>query len=329
MTEITANFDEPWKEAIGEYFESCMSFFFSPIHELIDWDKPPISLEKELQQITASSDTGKRLADKLFQVWLLDNREIWILIHIEVQSKYESDFAQRMFIYNYRAFDLYRKTVVSLAILGDERPSWRPNSYNYGLGGCEVRIQFPIVKLWDYQWEVLEQSNNPFALVVMAHLKTKATKNNLTERERWKWTIVRSLYEKGYNRQDIIELFKVIDLMMTLPEELQSSFEDKLNNYEESRTMPLLSNMERRGMEKGIEEGMEKGIEKGIEKGTRQNLRENIIGILAKRFGTLPNELVEAINKLEDIPQLKQLVLETVSVNSVVEFEQLIQREQN
>ena len=147
----------------------------------------------------------------------------------------------------------------------------------------------------------------------MAHLKTKATKNNLTERERWKWNIVRSLYERGYQREDIIELFKVIDLMMTLPEELQSSFENKLNNYEEERTMPLLSNMERRGMEKG----------------TRQILRENIIGILTKRFGSIPDRLVEAINKLEDIPRLKQLHLETVSVNSVLEFQQLIQKEQN
>ena len=162
MTEIPANFDEPWKEAIGEYFESCDRFFFSPIHELIDWNKPPISLEKELQQITASSDTGKRLADKLFQVWLLDKREIWILIHIEVQSKYESDFAQRMFIYNYRAFDLYRKTVVSLAILGDERPSWKPNAYNYGLGGCEVKIQFPIVKLLDYQLRYIRAKRQSF-----------------------------------------------------------------------------------------------------------------------------------------------------------------------
>ena len=44
-----------------------------------------------------------------------------------------------------------------------------------------------------------------------------------------------------------------------------------------------------------------------MEKGTRQILRENIIGILTKRFGSIPDRLVEAINKLEDIPRLKQL----------------------
>ena len=28
MNEITANYDQPWKEAIGEYFEQFLRFFF-------------------------------------------------------------------------------------------------------------------------------------------------------------------------------------------------------------------------------------------------------------------------------------------------------------
>ncbi|MEB3342106.1 hypothetical protein [Okeania sp.] len=35
---------------------------------------------------------------------------------------------------NYRAFDLYHKPVISLAILGDENQSWRPSFYQYGFG---------------------------------------------------------------------------------------------------------------------------------------------------------------------------------------------------
>lgn len=160
MTEITANYDETWKEAIGDYFESFLTFFYPEIYQHIDWNKPPISLDKELEQITASAETEKRYADKLFQVWLLDQQEIWILVHVEVQSQYDQEFSQRMFIYNYRAFDLYHKPVISLAILGDESKSWRPNSYQYGLGDSQVKIKFSIVKLLDYQWEDLTQSHN-------------------------------------------------------------------------------------------------------------------------------------------------------------------------
>jgi hypothetical protein len=84
-------------------------------------------------------------------VWLLDNQEVWILIHVEVQSQYDKEFSQRMFIYNYRAFDLYQKPVISLAILGDETKSWRPSSYQYGLGNSQLTFNFSIVKLLDYQ----------------------------------------------------------------------------------------------------------------------------------------------------------------------------------
>jgi hypothetical protein len=49
MTEINANYDEPWKEAIAEYFDRFLHFFFPEvynliIYNLINWLKPPISL---------------------------------------------------------------------------------------------------------------------------------------------------------------------------------------------------------------------------------------------------------------------------------------------
>ncbi|MFM7792006.1 MAG: hypothetical protein ACKO90_29175, partial [Microcystis panniformis] len=113
MNPTTANYDEPWKEALTEYFEAFLYFFFPEVYQLIDWTKIPESLEKELKRITASSKTKKRFADKLYKVWLLRGEEVWILIHIEIQSQYEENFPQRMYIYNYRAFDLYQKPVIS------------------------------------------------------------------------------------------------------------------------------------------------------------------------------------------------------------------------
>ncbi|MBW4567098.1 MAG: hypothetical protein KME31_03455 [Tolypothrix carrinoi HA7290-LM1] len=319
MNEPNANYDEPWKEAMsddkplrvyGDYFQPFCGFFFPQVHDLIDWSKPPQSLDKELQQITASSDIGSRYADKLFQVWLRDNQEVWVLIHTEVQSQEESDFSKRMYIYNYRAFDLYQRPVISLAILGDERLNWRPSSYGYAFAGCEVNLKFPTIKLLDYEpaWESLQQSDNPFAIIVMAHLKTKATTGKPQERERWKWNIVRGLYEKGYQRGEIIKLFQVIDRMMTLPRELAQSFEQRLNRYEEERTMPLLSNMELRGMEKGA----------------RQTARESVIIVLRSRFGEVPTELTEMINNIEDLSLLKQLLERAVTVNSLADFQEFL-----
>ena len=92
MSEITANYDESWKEALNEYFESFLSFFFPLAYQAIDWTQKPESLDKELQAITASAKTERRIADKLYKVWLLDKQQIWILIHIEIQSQYDVNF---------------------------------------------------------------------------------------------------------------------------------------------------------------------------------------------------------------------------------------------
>lgn len=246
MTTPPADYDNSWKQAIELYFEQFILLCFEQLHPLIDWSRGFHVLEQELQQIVGEAESGKRLADKLFQVWRLNGEETWVLIHIEVQSQTESDFAKRMYQYNYRAFDKYERPVISLAVLGDETNSWRPALYEYSLDGFQLRMQFPIVKVLDYesQWEDLEQSANPFAIMIMAHLKTKATSGNLEERKLWKWTLVRGLFEKGYTRDDIVQLFRAIDRMMALPRELQQQFKQEVNRYQEERRMRFLSRIE-------------------------------------------------------------------------------------
>ena len=308
MNAITANYDESWKEALSEYFDSFLDFFFSPIYQQIDWTKIPQALDKELQQITASSDTEKCIADKLYQVWLLDQQEIWILIHIEIQSQYDRDFSQRMYIYNYRAFDLYQKPVVSLAILGDERVNWRPNSYDFKFGGYELMLKFPMVKLLDYEsrWEDLVLNTNPFAMIVMAHLKTKATISNPEKRAESKWLLVRGLYDRGLEREQIIKLFQIIDRMMTLPNLLQQSLDFKIQKFEEERTMPLLSNMELRG----------------VEIGALRKAQDDIKTVLQIRLGQVPSDIEEALNNLSDLSLLEEMLKSAVIVNSFDEFKQ-------
>lgn len=230
------------------------------------------------------------------------------MIHIEVQSQYDKEFTQRMYIYNYRSFDLFHRSVISLAILGDEDKKWRPNSYEYGIDDSLVKMQFSIVKLLDYQWENLTTSNNLFAIIVMAHLKTKATTKNLTEREQWKWNIVRPLYQKGLTRFDIINLVKFIDKMMTLPPPLQTEFNDKLEQHEKELNMPFLSTIE----------------EMAEERGARKISQNNIIKILANRFNSVPELMSDSLKKIEDMTILENLLLASISVNSLEEMQKLI-----
>ena len=176
----TSEYDSPWKEAIEHYFPECLTLFFPQAAAGIDWSRGYEFLDKELQRVAPQAETGRRTVDKLVKVWRNTGQEVWVLIHLEVQSQYAADLPERMYVYNYRLFDRYRRQVASFAILGDERPGWRPDSYGYELWGCQVRLDFPTVKLLDYRerWEELESSRNPFAVVAMAHLHTQATRKD-------------------------------------------------------------------------------------------------------------------------------------------------------
>lgn len=226
MTNPQTEFDTPWKDILQRYFEEFILFFFPTAHEEIDWTRTPEFLDKELQQVVRDAELGRRLADKLVKIYLRNGEVAWVLIHIEIQSQEETDFAERMFTYHYRIYDRYKRSVASLAVLGDERSNWRPNQFGYQLFGCEIRFQFPVVKLLDYQqqWSTLETSRNLFATVVMAHLKAIETRDNRTQRKEWKLALTRRLYEQGYEREDVINLFQFIDWIMSLPQELDPEF---------------------------------------------------------------------------------------------------------
>lgn len=216
-------YDSPWKQILQLYFQDFIQFFFPQAHEEIDWSRGNEFLDKELQQVVRDAVLGRRLADKLVKVYRTGGEESWIMVHIEVQSQEESNFAERMFVYNYRIFDLYKLPVASLAVLGDEQVNWRPNQFGYELFGCRVNFHFPVIKLVDYQQRQseLEVSRNPFATVVMAHLKAIETRENRIERKQQKLVLVRRLYEQGFAREDIINLFGFIDWILSLPIELE------------------------------------------------------------------------------------------------------------
>ncbi|MCE7875570.1 transposase, partial [bacterium CPR1] len=48
---------------------------------------------------------------------MLGGGETWLLVHVEAQSRKDPDFEHRMWVYHYRAYDLYRRPVLSMAIL--------------------------------------------------------------------------------------------------------------------------------------------------------------------------------------------------------------------
>ncbi len=314
MTEPQSDYDSPWKEALEYYFEAFMAFFFPQAHADIAWGRGHEFLDKELQQVVRDAELGRRLADKLVKVWRRDGQEAWVLVHIEVQGQVEADFAKRMYVYNYRLFDRFDQQVVSVAVLGDEQADWRPAEYGYALWNCRVSLQFPTVKLLDYavRWDELEASANPFAVVVMAHLKAQATRQDINERFMWKLRLVRGLYERGFTRHDVLELFRIIDWIIWLPEELTQGFRRTMASYEEEKRMPYVTSIERLGRQEGRQEG------------EVSMARRSLIEVLKARFTAVSPTIVEAIDQIDNPGTLMDLLRRAVTVQRLEDFAQAI-----
>ena len=58
-----------------------------------------------MPQIAPESEGGPRTADELVRVFLLDRRESWILLHVEVQTWKTGDSVVRGHVYHERLFD--------------------------------------------------------------------------------------------------------------------------------------------------------------------------------------------------------------------------------
>jgi len=272
------DYDTPWKDVLENYFFEFLAFFFPKAYRDIDLDRRYRFLDKELKQVVRDAKLGRRYADKLAEVRLKDGTKAWILIHVEVQGKKEKQFAERMFVYNYRIFDKYRRTVVSFAVLADESQNWRPSGFSYGKWGCNVKMTFPVVRLTDYavQWEKLEKSANPFAVVAMAHLKALETRKNQGQRRYWKLCLCKGLYNRGYSRKDVLMLFDFIDWIMHLPEAAEELFLEEMNTFEEEGKMRYINSAERLGIRKGIEQGILLGIDQGINQGIQQGIQQGV-----------------------------------------------------
>ncbi len=63
------------------------------------------------------------------------------------------------------------------------------------------------------------ESANPFAVVVMAHAKHRATRRDPQARLAWKLDLTKSLYRRGYDRSQVIALYRFLKAwVMTLQE---------------------------------------------------------------------------------------------------------------
>ncbi|MEK7747252.1 MAG: cytosolic protein, partial [Elusimicrobiota bacterium] len=300
--------DNAWKDILERNFQDFLAFFFPAAHAAIDWSRGVEFLDKELEAISPGLKAGRRVVDKLAKVFLRrpvrGRAEAWFLVHVEVEGRGGPVLDERMHVYDYRIFDRHRRQVVGLAVLTEAGERVRRGVYERGLFGYGTHFTFRAVKLLEYRdrRDALERSTNPFALVVLAHLEKREARTD-RERQAVKFRLHRRLLERKLRRRDIIALFRFMDWLIELPEDLERELKSREVALRKEKRMPYLAWFERKALEKG----MERGERRGLQKGRRQELIEAIEFGLDFRFGREGLAFLPGIRKITDLRRLRSL----------------------
>jgi hypothetical protein len=267
--------DTLWKNAIEDFFEEFVHFFFFRDAHLIDFSRGYEFLDKELSQLFPESADSKRYVDKLAKVYLKTGEERWILIHIEVQGYEDDNFPERMYTYQYRVKDRYGMDITALAIFTDKNPKYKPKRYYKKLLGTTILYIFNTYKVLGQNESVLRKSTNPFAIIVLATLisvkKGKMNDDSIAEVKR---NLTRMLYERNYSKEKIQNLFLFINYYIrfaehekthTFADEILLTYQPELFSMGIQEQVILIE--KEVSYNKGIDLGKEIGIDLGKEIG--------------------------------------------------------------
>ncbi len=294
----TVDYDGLWKKLIYELFEEFVLFFAAYLYEEINFLKEPEFLQQELFKEIIQERKGKRIADQIVKVFLKSGEEKWILIHIEVQGDMDPDFSKRMFRYYYLIFDKYDRDVVAIALLTDSANRFRPNMYHRSSHGTTVTYEYNMYKFSDQDDSELEQSNNPFAIAVLAGKYANEAKNDAEKRYRFKRKLIRLILQKNdYPREEqhiyLSSLIYFIDYLLQIPLDLTQKLRNEIIFSKEELDMMYL---DRNNLPPTFGELKKLVREEGREEGKRKEQRRIAHGMLKDGIP------VEVVAKYVELP---------------------------
>ena len=96
----------------------------------------------------------------------------------------------------------------------------------------------------------------------MAQIRAK-DRGDADQRRAWKLRLIRVMYDRGYDRGTVLELFRAIDWMIRLPAEAETAFRKDLYDFETSKQMPYNHDCRTCGNQEGPSAGAPAGAPAG------------------------------------------------------------------
>ena len=295
--------DEHWRAVIKHFFYLVLCRIMTALAEDMDRSREVVFLEREMEDLTVYIDGDKQIPDILARVPTQSGREVWLVLHLEIQGPGGGDLPERMFYYNSTLRVKYLKEkgdvadAVSCAILTAKRPSLEEERYLRESYGNRMFYEYPTLKLCELGADELEESENPFDWALCAGKRALESGRNERLKLVYLKDMIVKLDYKEWTHDEKLLLLRLIDsLLHPKSPELRAEYGEFREELRKEGKAMLLSIVEERAQEEGREIGKSEGILIGREETKREAalrmLRKGMSVSLAAECADLPEEEV-------------------------------------
>lgn len=271
---LRSDYDGAWKSAVHLHLPHLLETLFPAIATHVDWSSSPRFLSQELEALAlpGSKTRGAKRVDFLIEVRLLTGERKIIYLHLEVQSARDPLFAQRTYLCNQLICTRVGQDVVTLAILADLDPSWRPCRYQKELLGCRVVFEFPVCKLLDLL-PTMEKQRSLASLLVRSQIAALQTRGDAPARLKKRLELCAELRHAGWSRKEIIEGLRLVSWMMRLPKAESLKFREVVSHWPEMKLKLPLTDLDELYLDEVRQETYQKGRQQGRQEGHTEGMQ--------------------------------------------------------
>lgn len=274
--------DRLFKELLETFFVEFMELFFPREYQSIDFEDLRFLKQELFTDVTAGD---KHYVDLVIETKLKGETGL-ILVHLENQAQYQSNFAERMFIYFSKLYQKHKCPVLPIAIFSYDEIRDEPQNFS---------VKFPFLTVLDFTYYIVE-------------LKKKNWRDYIKQDN----PVAAALLSKmGYSEAEKVEIklefLRMITRMKLDPAQqllITGFFETYLPLSEEEELIltQTITNLDPKEANKMLEittSWHEKGRAEGILEGQKEGQKELLIRQITKKFGILPKDIANEIKKLD------------------------------
>lgn len=280
-----------FKRLLETFFTEFIEAFFPELYDEIDFKSMKFLSEEMVPGLHDKSD--RRLDIVVEVIW--KKTETIIVIHVEPQGYYQSDFNKRMFHYYSLLYRKVDKPIIPIAIFSYDE-AWDKADFKLQVGHFEVlKFKYLTLHLRKMNWHEFLHKENPVSAALLS-------KMGYTEKERIKVKIeffrILTQLKIDLEKQDIlVDFFQTYLKLSEEEEEIFVREVKKLDNSDEILEIPVLysERMKAIGREEGRQEGRQEGRKEEREEVAIEMLKDGLTIERVMKYSRLSRDQVEQL----------------------------------